>query len=163
MIGIDIGRVIISGDTDVPDQFFSNDYLNVRQVEGAFAAIKQVVATYGAQQVHLISKCGQVTQARTLHWLQHHGFFQDTGFARGNLWFCQERHQKQAIALEQGVRVFIDDRYSVLKHLTSLDRLYLFCPSATEQAAFEAETQKEKFIIVNGWAEVLDTILSIKQ
>ena len=77
-------------------------------------------------------------------------------------WFCQERHQKQAIALEQNVRVFIDDRYSVLKHLTLLDRLYLFCPSATERAAFEAEAQKEKFIIVNGWAEVLDTILSIK-
>lgn len=162
MIGIDIGRVIISGDTDVPDQFFSSDYLNVRQVEGAFAAIKQIVATYGTQQVHLISKCGQVTQARTLHWLQHHGFFQDTGFARGNIWFCQERHQKQAIALEQSVQVFIDDRYSVLKHLTSLDRLYLFCPSTTERAAFEAEAQKEKFIIVNGWANVLESILSLK-
>ncbi|EAY27750.1 hypothetical protein [Microscilla marina] len=161
MIGIDIGRVIISGDTDVPDQFFSPDYLKVPQITGAFEAIKQIVMSYKAENVHLISKCGQVTQVRTLQWLQHYGFFQDTGFTQSNIWFCEERHQKHALALQNNIRVFIDDRYSVLKHLTSLDRLYLFQPSAPERAAFEAETQKDKFVIVNGWNEVLDSILSL--
>ena len=159
MIGIDIGKVIISGDTDVPDQFFGDDYLNVRQVKGAFAAIAQIVATYQPQNVHLVSKCGEATQARSLHWLQHHGFFEATNFARSNLWFCRERHQKKEIAAQHGIRVFIDDRFSVLKHLFDLEKLYLFCPSAQELEDFQSSEQQEKITVVDGWSNVLETIL----
>ena len=42
-IGIDIGRVIISGDTDTPNQFFSIDYLKTPAVAHSFEAIAQLV------------------------------------------------------------------------------------------------------------------------
>lgn len=159
MIGIDIGRVIISGDTDIPDQFFGDDYLNVRQIAGAFDAIQQIVAAYKPENVHLVSKCGEATQARSRHWLQHHGFFETTNFAYSNLWFCQERHQKQAITAQHGIRTFIDDRFSVLKHLLDLDKLYLFCPSVQELADCQGSAHTNKITVVNGWADVLKTIL----
>ena len=66
MIGIDIGRVIISGDTDKPDQFFSNDYLEVCEVPGAFESIKKIVQKYGAANVFLVSKCGEIVQKKKL-------------------------------------------------------------------------------------------------
>jgi hypothetical protein len=35
-IGIDIGRVIIAGDTDTPNLFFSKSYLTAPAVDSAF-------------------------------------------------------------------------------------------------------------------------------
>lgn len=160
MIGIDIGRVIISGDTDTPKQFFSDDYLAVNQVDGAFKSIKQIVDTYGAENVHLVSKCGEQTQQRTLHWLENHSFFQETGFSRSNLWFCRERHEKQRICEVQGIRTFVDDRFTVLQHLLELDQLFLFRPSEEELEAFRNANESKKINIVNGWRELLEKLLN---
>ena len=160
MIGIDIGRVIISGDTDTPKQFFSDDYLAVNQVDGAFESIKQIVKAYGAENVHLVSKCGEQTQQRTLNWMEHHGFFQETGFSRGNLWFCRERHEKQGICEAQGIRTFVDDRFTVLQHLLELDQLFLFRPSDKELEVFRNAGEPTKVSVVNGWGELLEVLLN---
>ncbi|HAS46134.1 MAG TPA: hypothetical protein DCS93_36980 [Microscillaceae bacterium] len=159
MIGIDIGRVIISGDTDIPNQFFSEDYLSVLPVNQAFDAIRQIVEKYGSTKVHLVSKCGELTQQRTLHWLDHHQFFETTGVFRSQVWFCRERHEKQGICEAQGIRTFIDDRFTVLQHLLELDRLLLFCPSEKELEAFEAAQKPEKIQIVDGWETALKVLI----
>jgi len=159
MIGIDIGRVIISGDTDVPNQFFSDNYLSVSSVSQAFDSIRQIVAKYGPEKVHLVSKCGEQTQQRTLHWLNHHQFFETTGVLRSQVWFCRERHEKQGICESQGIRIFIDDRFTVLQHLLELDRLFLFCPSEKELEAFGQAQKPDKIQVVDGWETVLKALL----
>ncbi len=79
MIGIDIGRVIISGDTDKAKQFFTDEYLKVRAIAGAFEGIQKIVQKYGRNNVFLVSKCGEIVQEKSLNWLQHHDFFHKTG------------------------------------------------------------------------------------
>ena len=158
-IGIDIGRVIISGDTDIPDQFFGPNYLNTPRVKGAFGAIAHLVKQFGASQVFLVSKCGEQTQQRTWSWLKHQHFFEATGINQTNIHFCRERHQKADICNTFGIDIFIDDRFSVLKHLAGLAQLYLFAPSKDELAAFHQSQLNLPITIVETWEELLADLL----
>ncbi len=160
MIGIDIGRVIISGDTDQPNQFFGPDYLEVDEVDMASESVRQIVAKFGPNNVHLVSKCGEQTQQRTLHWLERQQFCQVTGLHWGNIWFCRERHEKQGICEAQGIRTFIDDRFTVLQHLLELDQLFLFCPSDKEREAYEKAGKPNKIVVVDNWVAVLRELIA---
>ena len=154
-IGIDIGRVIIGGDTDKPDQFFSKDYLNATAVENAFESIKKLVDKYGKENIYLVSKCGESTQKKTLLWLEHTRFFEITGMHESNVYFCEERWQKSLICDEHGINIFIDDRYSVLEHLTNLHQLYLFNPNESELKRFNQLKDKKHIKLVMDWKELM--------
>jgi hypothetical protein len=154
-LGIDIGRVIIKGDTDEPNLFFSKDFLVAPAVEGAFSAIRQIVEIYGSKAVFLVSKCGESTESKTLQWLDYQGFYSQTGVLAENIRFCRERSEKQLICLENEIRIFIDDRYSVLKHLTQMQKMFLFDPIEKELESFQKAKDKSYIKLVNNWEEVL--------
>lgn len=129
-IGVDIGRVIINGD-GADTNFFGHDpveALRTPAVPGAFAAVGSLVEQFDGR-VWLISKCGPKIQARSMAWLDHHGFWAQTGLARDQVRFCRERRDKAVHARKLALTHFVDDRYDVLTHLVGLvDRLYLFGP-----------------------------------
>lgn len=158
MIGIDIGRVIISGDTDIENQFFTEQYLEVPAVENAFQSIGSIVEKYKAENVHLVSKCSEKTQVKTLNWLENKDFFHQTNFLRSNLWFCRDRKDKKEICEGNQIKKFIDDRFSVLVHLLELEELYLFNPSAEELKKFNDSVKKANIQVVNTWEEILENI-----
>src|SRR5215217_7592027 len=85
-LGVDIGRVIISGGV-VPGsndtQFFSGDttrMLTTPAVPGAFDTLARLVPRF--EQVWLVSKCGERVQRHTRQWLDHHDFAARTGIPR---------------------------------------------------------------------------------
>lgn len=158
MIGIDIGRVIISGDTDIENQFFSQQYLEVPAVENAFESIAELIEKYKAENVYLVSKCSEKTQVKTLNWLEYKGFFHQTNFLRSNLWFCRDRKDKKEICENNQIKKFIDDRFSVLLHLLELEELYLFNPSEEELKKYNDYDKKENVQVIRTWAEVLEKI-----
>jgi len=89
------------------------------------------------------------------------GFFIETEIPTGNLFFCEKRIQKRGIAEALQLNCFIDDRWSVLRHLDALEsikRLYLFNPFPTEKIQFESENRGEKILLVESWEQVLDSI-----
>ena len=61
-IGIDLGGVIISQDTDEPDLFFSNSFLKVEPFQNSFLIIQNMIQTIGQENVFIISKCGEKIQ-----------------------------------------------------------------------------------------------------
>ncbi len=158
-IGIDIGRVIISGDTDVPDQFFGAEYLNVPPVAGSFEAIREIIEDYGPENVHLVSKCGERVQMRSLRWLNHLNFFGKTGCLPNHVWFCKERKDKKKICDRLRINIFIDDRFTVLNHLLHLDKLFLFKPNQKELQKFNNFQRKNNVIVVESWGEVIESVL----
>ncbi len=159
MVGIDIGRVIIGSDTDNPNQFFEKNYLITPEIKDAFDSIRKIVFHYQQKNVFLVSKCGELIQKRTLAWLNHNKFHQRTNFFRPNVLFCRERKEKRYICEANGIRIFIDDRYSVLKHLLDLDELFLFKPIAEELKMFDESVRKNKISLVTNWKEVIEKIL----
>ena len=95
---------------------------------GAFEVIPRLVALFDGR-VWIISKCGERTQRKTLAWLDHHDFYDRTGFPRGNVRFCRERAEKAIHCRELSITHMIDDRLDVHRAIRDVvPHLYLFGP-----------------------------------
>jgi hypothetical protein len=154
-IGVDIGRVIINGD-GADTSFFGHNQIEAMRtpaVPGSFEAVAELVRRFEGR-VWLVSKCGPRIQARSLAWLDHHGFWAATGVVRDNVRFCKERRDKAVHARRLALTHFVDDRSDVLVHLVGLvDRLYLFGPQRRRPAG-----SVRGMIAAPRWADVLDDL-----
>ena len=158
VLGIDIGGVVIDRVNDRTDtSFFSNNYLRTTAVPGVFDALRQLVERLFRDKVFLVSKCGQHVRDKTLHWLDHHRFYELTGIGRNNVRFCRERYQKAGICKELGVTHFVDDRLEVLGNLTSVSTLYLFQPRPDEVQRFAHFLSRVRQ--VNSWQDIINDLL----
>jgi hypothetical protein len=115
-IGIDVGNVLINGMAgDASDTSFRSDnYMKTPAIEGAFDAVRELVERFGAPNVHIVSKCGQVIERKTRLWMGGNGFYAHTGFDVANLHFCLKRPDKAVIATSLQLAAFVDDRSDVL-------------------------------------------------
>ncbi len=135
-LGIDIGRVIISGESH-PDggdtAFFQGDeqtMLATPEMPGAVEAIAILVRLFEGR-VWLVSKCGPHIEARTLRWLDGHDFYRRTGMDAGHVRFCRERAEKRGHCEELGLTHFVDDRVDVHTAIHGVvEHQYLFGPQA---------------------------------
>lgn len=146
-LGIDIGRVIIDGSSGRGDtSFFSGDtaaMLRTPAVPGAFAAIARLVPLFG--DAWLVSKCGPRIRQRSLEWLRHHRFFEQTGIAEGNVRFCLRRPEKALHCAELGITHFVDDKADVIAAITPVvPHRYLFKNWAATEAAVLRDLQAER-------------------
>lgn len=158
-IGIDIGRVIIGGDTDQTARiFFTDHFLEAKSVENAFQYVHLIVEKFGKQNTFLVSKCGVRTEERTLAWLSHHHFFEKTGVVPDKVHFCRERKDKRKLCQRFGIDIFIDDRYSVLRHLTNLQQLFLFNPLNEELLSFQKDKPAHCHLVYS-WQEVYSQLI----
>ncbi|MEU4287858.1 hypothetical protein AB0E63_06525 [Kribbella sp. NPDC026596] len=141
-LGIDIGRVIIDGASGSGDtSFFSGGtaaMLRTPAVPGAFDAIARLVPLFGT--AWLVSKCGPRVQQRSLAWLRHHGFFERTGIAEGNVRFCLRRPEKAIHCAELGITHFVDDKPDVIAAITPVvPHRYLFNNWPTTETAIRQD------------------------
>jgi len=157
ILGIDIGNVITAGGNEI----FNINFLETKQMPGAFEMIKKLVAHFDRAHVWLVSKCGERTEQRTKQWLESYGFYESTGVARGHVLFCRERHEKAPICKWIGITHFIDDRLEVLSHISRITPtpkgLYLFKPLPKEVERFREFLPK--VTRVESWEEVGTHIL----
>ena len=98
ILGVDVGGVIIDRVNDALDtSFFGDNYLQTPAVAGAFDALRSLNTGRFAGRVFLVSKCGPRVQAKTLAWLEHHGFHGQTAIPRDHVCFCRKRREKADI------------------------------------------------------------------
>ena len=111
-IGIDIGKVIIGGPSELPDtSFFGDNFLDTPPIPDSFESIRLLAEEF---DVWIISKCGQKVQDRSLLWLAEYRFFEKTGVNPEQVLFCRKRTDKAPLAQSLGLRVFIDDRADII-------------------------------------------------
>jgi len=152
ILGVDVGGVIIDRQNDRADtSFFGPNYLQTTPVEGVFDCLHAAVSA--GFTVHIVSKCGQNTQRKTLEWLAHHRFYERTGVDPERVHFCRTRPQKAPICTAQGITHFVDDRLDVLEYLNDVGELYLFQPNAADEARWRAAGHRSR--LVTRWSEVL--------
>lgn len=123
-IGIDIGRVIIGPTIDgVEDTVFIGrtvqEAMQSPPAPGAFAAVGELMRRFDGR-VWLVSKCGPSVERKTLLWLDHWRFHEQTGLPKSHVRFCRERREKAEHARELGLTHFIDDRLDVLEPMREL-------------------------------------------
>jgi len=133
-IGIDIGRVIIGGDGE--DTFFSAKYLETPAVAGAKESLEEL--WWQEHEIHLVSKCGEKVEAKTMDWLIDKEFIPSRVIPTHRIHFVRKRHLKAPMAQALELDIFIDDRQDVLDHMVEIvPHLILF--TSWEQANTELE------------------------
>lgn len=162
-IGIDIGNVIIGGDTDKTNSLmFTDRFLETQFISGALETIQGLVRYYGQDNVFLVSKCGEAMQAKTREFLNHHDFYARTGVNPNNLQFCLCRDGKAPICEKLEITVFIDDRLEVLSYMGShVKKLVLFRPRPKEMGRNQHVIRRfgNRLKIFNSWEEIADLLL----
>jgi hypothetical protein len=155
-LGIDIGRVIISGDHGSgkgDTSFFSgNDaaLFATPMVPGAFTAIATLVEHFEGR-ASLVSKCGPNVAGRSIRWLTHHDFWNVTGISCESVRFCKERREKAGICKQLAVTHFIDDKVDVIASLDGIvENRFLFGPQRALAPTGALHTPT--------WADVVDAI-----
>lgn len=154
-LGVDIGGVIIelADGIDADGSMFSQNYLSTPAVAGAVDALSCLAQQRFGPRVHLISVAGSRTQARSLEWLDHRGFWQSTGISRSNVHFCRKRCEKAIFCEILNITHFVDDNLDVLLYMKSVERRYLL--NASPDKAERARKSGVKITPVVGWKEVL--------
>ena len=92
-LGIDIGRVISTVDTDKPSRG-PRDLSPVRMFgvsTECIAAVRALTQHFGAENTFLLSKCGTKMQEATVAMLGANNFFQRTGVRPTHALFCFQR------------------------------------------------------------------------
>lgn len=149
VLGVDIGGVLMGGHrarklqrtAGEDTSFFGPNYLLTPALPGALEAMERLCAAAGTDavgafaEVHIVSKCGEEVQNKTRKWFAHHGLLEQWGLPEERMHFCERRHEKAPICEGLGVTHFIDDRLSVLQHLTTVRYRYCFDPPAGEVEA----------------------------
>lgn len=164
-LGIDVGGVIA-----VPNKHNENDgdcivtshskedtvLTNAVITEECFVAVKTLVSHFGADNVFIVSKAGDRMEANTRTWLLEKGFYSRTGLREDHVLFCKSRSQKRPIVDAIGITHFIDDRWSVMKHLDNCQCRFLF-PNEKDNSVPRNVMQSLTLLKV-GWSGVLSNM-----
>ena len=135
-LGVDIGKVIINGPAHPgggDTAFFHGDeatMLATPEMDGSLAAIGRLREIFGGR-VWLVSKCGPVVQAKTLRWLDAHGFYRRTGMPRDYVRFCRTRPDKRGHCVDLALTHFVDDHPEVHAAIRgTVEYQYFFGPQS---------------------------------
>jgi len=116
-IGIDIGNVIIGGDGE--DTFFTEDFLETPKVSGVDQSLQDLWAK--GHEMHLISKCGEKVEAKTLEWLRDRSYLSPSFLIpRHRMHFVRKRHLKAPMAQALELDIFIDDRQDIIDSMEGI-------------------------------------------
>lgn len=124
-------------------------------IPGAIETITKLVNEYGKDSVILLSKAGEKMAKDTINHLINLEFFEKTGVLRDNVFFCKTRKQKSIIIETFGITHFIDDRFTVLKHIAPNVQCFLFQTDISdEEERLPIGYIFDNIITVSGWAEL---------
>lgn len=110
-IGIDIGNVIIGGGGE--DTFFTEDFLKTPEMENAFGSILNLKSA--GHEIHLISKCGESVELKSIKWLNMWGYFYVV--PQHKIHFVRKRPLKAPMAQALELDIFIDDREDIIESM----------------------------------------------
>lgn len=156
VIGLDVGGVIIDaiGNDGTDTDLRGDNFMKTTPVLGAFDAVKRLVRYYGADNVFIVSKCGEVIEGKTRRWLAGNDFCGYTGFDAANAQFCRTRAEKAPIVKALRITDFVDDHVDVLEYMEGIvTSRYLFGPQP------DSTQNTDGLIVVKDWDEALSSIL----
>ncbi len=119
---------------------------------GALRVIRRLTTEKFGINSHIISKVNEEQKLRAIEAMREEDLCGITGIPRENVEFCEERHQKAALAERIGITHFIDDRPEVLIPMTSVPFRFLIRGSAEDLEMFGDKL--EGIIRVQSWAEI---------
>ncbi len=172
-VGIDNGNVLCESDTDY---IRKGDLSAAREIPGGFDTLTRLVQVNGADNIWIVSKCGQKVQDLSWQWFKQHKLFERTGLTptRYNLppdyltmdpehlhWlltshrtvFCQDRIDKAFIAESLGLEAFVDDRLQILGSLPPYVKIRILFRPKPQEVKRHQHLLDDRIHIVHSWTE----------
>ncbi len=141
-ISVDLGRTLI----DSIKKFYYPDSLDV---------VKRLIAKYGKDNVFIISRVNDAQKLRAEAFLDSTDFYNITGFNKNNLYFCFDRRDKSIFISGLNIDCHVDDRVSVMNHVSDKVLKLIFCPDEKELSLLNKEgAGMLNYKIVNSWIEI---------
>lgn len=172
VLGVDFGNVIslktgkIAGYAGYEPGMSVEDYLRAfrEEVCGATLALWLLSRLRFGPNIHYVSKCKPGSEHLIRAWLEARRHFAFTGIPADHMHFCPERPEKAPICRDLGIDVFIDDRWTVLRHMELMKLRILFNPCEEELDLYAADAQQTrqtdgKVEIVRDWKGALELLL----
>ncbi len=159
-LGVDIGNVIIDHRLISKEEakLLEERYSTIPATDGVFDCLKKLNDERFHGNIFLISKCTPWAKEKVSAWFKDNDFYNKTGVKPENVFFCQERSEKEKICKENNITHFVDDRLEVLSYMIDkVPNLFLFKPNEKEVEEFKQFLPK--VIMVESWGEVLNNIL----
>lgn len=132
--------------------------VTLRMQEHALGSVYTLCQTFGSHRVFIISKCPRDKEVLIRQWLDAKGFF-GKGLLPEHVYFCRTVEEKAPICKNLKVTDFVDNRLSVLKHLSSVSRRYFFGNDAEELTMHHAHLAD--VVHVPTWEDALPRILEL--
>jgi hypothetical protein len=159
VLGVDVGGVLIDRvGEDSDTSFFGDRPLETPAVPRAVETLSALAAGPFAFRVHLVSKAGPKISARTRAWLEHTDFAAATGIPVEHVHFVRRRADKAPVCRRLGVTHFVDDRISVLTHLTTVEHRYLFTGGLGDHPAPNPTDVPSWARVVGSWPQLRELI-----
>lgn len=111
-IGIDFGNVICGGGGE-DTSFFSDNYLRTPELAGAWTSIAAL--RNAGHELHIVSKCYPTVEAKTVKWVDVHGFY--LNFKQHRVHIVRKRELKAPMCKALELDIFIDDRQDIINSL----------------------------------------------
>lgn len=121
-IVVDIGGVIRTKNEDA--SIWSDNYLEAPVVPGAKEGLAFLVRKFGSENVHLVSRCRETIQPRSLAWLEHNGIF-ELGILQENVHLCVGLEAKIAMIETLQATFVIDDNFEVIERCECSSYLFV--------------------------------------
>lgn len=120
---LDIGRVLMQTE-EKPDVA---SIPGRSPVPGARQGVKELIAAFGRDRVHVVSRCSEAAEVPLLQWLVSAGIVGDEPdeLISGNVHFCRERAGKGPILERLRAKVHVDDRAEVMAGTRGVPSLLL--------------------------------------
>ena len=142
-IGLDIGNTIVSS-TGGERIIFPY----------AFEVIRELTKS---NEVYLISRVNSEQRERSLKWLADTNFFNATGVAPNNLFYCFERRDKAIFVKALGIDVMVDDRPSVMSEMD--DRVFKILFRPLKKDVLDLKKPLFNSVIVEEWNDISKLLL----
>lgn len=108
-IGIDLGNVLVGGDTE----WFGSNFLNAPIVDGGYDAIVRLVNL--GHELFIVSKAYPRNQVKSKDWLYANGF--NMWISDKNKFFVLRREDKTIVCDNLFLDLMIDDRSDIIDHI----------------------------------------------
>lgn len=153
-IGIDVGGVLRQkriGRNDL------KKYLDTPLLPGALEVVTWLAATFGKENIYIISKCPEEKERDIRLWLEKTSVMPQF-IPNENIFFCRERVEKATIASAHGIDIFIDDRVDVLNVMKDIVKhRFLFTGGGTEEFS-----EDSSIICCPNWESVMAAFKAVQ-
>ena len=128
-----------------------------KSVPGSLENLRKIVRSNRFDKIYIVSRARMLTRFYFLARLWYLNFWHYTGISRHDIYFCRRDEKKADICKQLKISHFIDDRFEVLRHLTTVEKKYALDPTPRSIRRFARSNPD--VVVAGSWEELIPVLI----